>query len=222
MVKAVIFDVDGTLVDSVDVHARAWVDAFADFGHTVEFDAVRGQIGKGGDQLLPVFLTQAEIEANGQDLEAHRARILKDRYMSSIKPFPGVRALFERLRADGLVIALASSAKQEELQTYKRIAHIDDLVGIETSADDADRSKPNPDIFDAALRRLGPDIPASQAVAVGDTPYDAEAAGQAGVRCIGLLCGGWPEDKLREAGCVAIYADPADLLAGYTGSVLAT
>ena len=221
MVKAVIFDVDGTLVDSVDVHARAWVDAFADFGHTVAFDQVRGQIGKGGDQLLPVFLTKAEIDVCAEALQPHRARILKDRYLSLIKPFAGVRALLQRLRADGVVVALASSAKNEELQTYKRIAEIEDLVQIEASSDDAERSKPDPDIFEAALRRLAPNIQACDAVAIGDTPYDAEASGKAGLRSIGLLCGGWPEDKLLEAGCSETYADPADLLARYEGSLLA-
>jgi HAD superfamily hydrolase (TIGR01509 family) len=220
MAEAVIFDVDGTLVDSVALHAQAWVDAFRDFGHAVTFEEARRQIGKGGDQLLPVFLDRAEIEARGEALEKHRGEILKSRYLPRIEPFPGVRALFERLIADGRRVALASSAKEDELAHYKRIAGIDDLVQVETSSDDAERSKPYPDIFQAALARLGKIDPAT-AVVVGDTPYDAEAAAKAGLATVGLTCGGWSEAELRQAGCVAVYRDPADLLARYEGSPLA-
>jgi HAD superfamily hydrolase (TIGR01509 family) len=220
MVQAVIFDVDGTLVDSVDLHAQAWQDAFADFGHAIDFDAIRQQIGKGGDQLMPVFLSLLEIETRGEKLEKHRSEILKTRYLDKVTAFPGVRALFERILADRMKIALASSARQDELATYKQIARIDDLLDAETSSDDADRSKPYPDIFQAAMQRLG-DIPAADIFVVGDTPYDAEAAAKAGIKAIGLLCGGFPEARLREAGCIAIYRSPADLLAKYDQSPLA-
>ena len=120
----------------------------------------------------------------------------------------------------GKRVVLASSAKDEELKTYKRIARIDDLVEEATSSEDAERSKPHPDIFEAALGRLG-DVRPSEAVVVGDTPYDAQAAGKAGLRTVGVLCGGFPEAQLREAGCIAIYRDPADLLAHYEDSPLA-
>jgi phosphoglycolate phosphatase-like HAD superfamily hydrolase len=115
---------------------------------------------------------------------------------------------------------LASSAKADELATYKKLAGIDDLIDTETSADDAQRSKPSPDIFLAALERLE-GIRREDVLAVGDTPYDAEAAGKAGLHTIGLLCGGWSEEDLRRASCVAIYEDPADLLAHYDESPLA-
>jgi HAD superfamily hydrolase (TIGR01509 family) len=216
---AVIFDVDGTLIDSVDEHAKAWVDAFGDYGHKVRFEDVRRQIGKGGDQLMPVFLSKAEIDRIGEALQAHRGRLFKERYLSRIKAFPAVRELFQRLIADGKQIALASSANKEELEQYKRIANIADLIDAETSSDDAEKSKPHPDIFQAALARLGETEP-ERAIAVGDTPYDAEAAGKAGLRTIGLLCGGWAENELRRAGCTAVYKDPADLLAGYLQSPL--
>ena len=219
MPKAVIFDVDGTLIDSVDLHAHAWQDAFRDRGHDIAFDDIRGQIGKGGDQLMPVFLDPAELERIGEELEHHRGRILKERYLPRIVAFPGVRALFERVRADGTRIVLASSAKADELEQYKRLARIEDLIDAETSSDDAEKSKPHPDIFQAALQRLG-DVRPEDAVVVGDTPYDAEAAGKAGLRTVGLLCGGFPEQSLREAGCIAIYKDPADVLAQYERSPL--
>ena len=220
MIEAVIFDVDGTLVDSVDLHARAWQDAFRDFGHEIGFEEIRGQIGKGGDQLMPVFLNPEEMEAKSEALSKHRAGIMQERYLPKIRPFPGVPDLFRRLRKDGVRIALASSAKADELQEYKKIAGIEELVDVETSSDDAERSKPFPDIFQAALSRLEGVAPGA-AVVIGDTPYDAEAAGKAGLRAIGVLCGGFPEEALRQAGCVAIFKGPDDLLARYDESPLA-
>ncbi len=221
MAKAVIFDVDGTLVDSVDQHAHAWQDTFAEFGHPVEFSAVRSQIGKGGDQLLPVFLDHAECERVGAALEARRKEILQQRYLHTIKGFPKVRDLLEHLLGRGFRIALASSAKGDELSHYKRVAGIEDLIQEQTSSDDAERSKPYPDIFQAAMDRLQ-DVPAESAWVVGDTPYDAEAAGKAGLRTIGLLCGGFDEGELRRAGCVAIYTDPAAFLSELDRSPLGT
>jgi HAD superfamily hydrolase (TIGR01509 family) len=220
MIEAAVFDVDGTLIDSVDLHARAWQDAFRDFGHEFEFQAIRDQIGKGGDQLMPVFLSREELDAKGKELEKHRVALMKERYLPEIRGFPGVRKLFQRIRQDGTRIVLASSAKADELQTYKKIAGIEDLVDEETSSDDAEKSKPHPDIFQAALSRLG-GVDPSRAIVIGDTPYDAEAAAKAGLRTIGVLCGGFPEDWLREAGCVEIYKGPADLLARYDDSLLA-
>ena len=217
--KAVVFDVDGTLINSVDVHAQAWVDAFAEFGHEVRFGDVRRQIGKGGDQLMPVFLSKAEIEQCGEKLEERRGALLKERYLPGIKPFPAVRELLQRVIADGKAIALASSAKEDELEQYKKIANIVDLIDVETSSDDAVKSKPHPDIFCAALAKLDIAQP-EQVIVVGDTPYDVEAAAKAGLRTIGLLCGGWSEDELRQAGCVAVFKDPADLLAHYRESPL--
>src|SRR5215203_4793746 len=149
--KAVVFDVDGTLIDSVDVHAQAWVDAFAEFGHEVRFGDARRQIGKGGDQLMPVFLSKAEIDRFGEKLEERRGVLFKERYLHRIKPFAAVRELFQRVIADGKAIALASSANEDELEQYKKIANIVDLIDIETSSDDAEKSKPHPDIFRAAL-----------------------------------------------------------------------
>ena len=220
MIKAVIFDVDGTLVDSVDLHARAWQEAFAHFGRHFDFERVRYQIGKGGDQLMPVFLSEKELEEFGEELEEYRGELFKREYLPRVKSFPAVRELFRRVKDEGLKVALASSAKGDELKTYKKLARIEDLVEEETSADDAEKSKPHPDIFEAALEQLG-DVQPSEAVVVGDTPYDAQAAGKAGLKTVGLLSGGFPEEDLRAAGCDPVYRDAADLLANYDTSPLA-
>lgn len=214
--KAVLFDVDGTLVDTVDLHAESWVRTFRHFGHEVAFDAVRAQIGKGGDQLMPVFLSEEEVKRQGKAMEEFRRRLYMGELIRRARAFPGVADLFRRIRADGRRIVLASSGKPEELDRYKTLAGIEGLVDAATTSEDAERSKPYPDIFLAALDGLPPD----QAMVVGDSPYDAEAAGKAGLRTIGLLCGGFAAGDLREAGCIALYRDPADLLARYDDSPL--
>ncbi len=219
MIKAVIFDIDGTLVDSVDLHAQAWQETFRHYGREIPYAEVRQQIGKGGDQLMPVFFTKEELGRFGEEMEKYRGDLFKREYLSHVKGFAKVRELFERVRADGKRIALASSAKEDEIDAYKKAANIEDLVEKETSADDADKSKPHPDIFEAALAQLG-NIDVSEVIVVGDTPYDAEAAGKINLRTVGVLCGGFPEEQLRAAGCVAIYNDPEDLLARYEGSPL--
>ncbi|HEX8140537.1 MAG TPA: HAD family hydrolase [Pyrinomonadaceae bacterium] len=219
LIKAVIFDIDGTLVDSVDLHAQAWKEAFKQFGKDIPYQQVRHQIGKGGDQLMPVFFSKEELEEFGEELEEYRSKIYKRDYLPRVRAFPGVRELFLKLKEDGKRVALASSAKGDELAAYKRIANIEDLVEEETSADDAERSKPHPDIFQAALDQLG-DVDRSQAVVIGDTPYDAEAAGKLHLKTIGVRAGGFPDEELLAAGAISIYDDPADLLARYDDSIL--
>ena len=218
MIKAVIFDIDGTLVNSVDLHAQAWKEAFKHFGKDIPYQQIRHQIGKGGDQLMPVFFTREELEELGEKMEKFRGELFRSDFLPRVRPFPKVRELFLRVQADDKQIGLASSAKDEELKSYKELAHIEDLVEEETSSDDAEKSKPHPDIFAVALDRLAVDGP--EAVAVGDTPYDAEAAGKVGIRTIGMLCGGFAESELLSAGCIEIYEDPADLLERYEESVL--
>jgi HAD superfamily hydrolase (TIGR01549 family) len=219
MLRAVIFDVDGTLVDSNDLHARAWQEAFAHFGIDMPFDRVRSQIGKGADQLIPSLLPADSAKKLCMDLSEYRSSLFKEKYLNQVRGFPGARELFERILNDHRKIALASSASQEELTKLKQAAKIEDLIDKETSADDADKSKPHPDIVEAALQRLK--VHADEAVMIGDTPYDAIAASRLHVRTIGVLCGGFPEADLRQAGCIEIYKGPADLLAKYEKSVLA-
>jgi len=219
MIEAVIFDVDGTLVDTVDMHAEAWQRAFKEFGKDLEFQAVREQIGKGGDQLMPEFLTKEEMNDFSEKLEKRRTEIFDNEYLPKTKPFPKVRELVERIKKDGKKIVLASSATDEEVEFFKKVMNIADLLEAETTSDDAEESKPEPDIFEAALKKIGnPD--AGKCVVVGDTPYDAIAAGKINLPTIGVLSGGFPESSLTDAGCVEIYRDPADLLARYDESAI--
>ena len=220
MTLAVIFDIDGTLVDSVDLHADAWVKALRHFDIEVPFDAVRHEIGKGGDQLLPVFVPAERLRQEEETISSYRGDLFKREYMADVQAFPDVPELFRRARAAGLTVALASSAKADEVERYSAIAGITDLVDVTVSADDAERSKPTPDIFVAALRKLAP-IPPTECIVVGDTPWDILAAKRAGLSCIGVLCGGFPEAELRDAGAIAIFRDPADLLARFDESPLA-
>jgi len=219
MTEAVIFDIDGTLIDSVDLHAEAWQETFRHFGREIPFPVVRHEIGKGADQLLPVFFSRQELERFGKELEKHRTGLYRRVYLPHVKAFPKVRELFQRIKTDGKTIALASSSEQEEVNYYKKLANIEDLVQEESSSDDADRSKPHPDIFAAALKRLG-DVDFRNVLVVGDTPYDVEAAAKLNLRTVGVLCGGFAEQELRDAGSIAIFRDPAHLLAMYDRSPL--
>jgi phosphoglycolate phosphatase-like HAD superfamily hydrolase len=219
MPQAAIFDVDGTLVDSVDFHAGAWHEALEHFGHHVSFEECRGQIGKGGDQFIPVFLSQAEQNDHGKEMEEWRGKLFKSKYLPLIRPFSAVPELLRRVQEAGLKVAVASSAKANELDVYLEIAGVRHLVDVATSSEDAEQSKPAPDIFRVALKKLG--MAGRDTVAIGDTPYDAQAAGKADIPTIGLLCGGFTESELRKGGCIAVYPGPAALLACFGASPLA-
>jgi HAD superfamily hydrolase (TIGR01549 family) len=184
----------------------------------VNFEQVRGQIGKGGDKLIPVFLSADEQKDHGKELEEWRGDRFKKEYLPIVRPFSAVPDLLRRVREAGLQIAIASSAKKDEVDKYLDIAGITDLVDLTTSSDDVEQSKPAPDIFEIVLKKLK--MESADAVAIGDTPYDAEAAGKAGVPTVGVLCGGFTEDELRKAACAEVYPGPAALLACFERSLL--
>jgi HAD superfamily hydrolase (TIGR01509 family) len=218
LLEAVIFDLDGTLLDSVDLHGIAWHDALAKFGHDVSFEQARSQIGKGGDTLIPFFLSEAEQADYGKELDSWRAEHFKEKYLPLVRPFSAVPNLLERVRAEGLKIAVASSAKKDQLEHYLEIAGISSLVDEATSSGDVEESKPAPDVFEAVLKKMN--VRGADAVAIGDTPYDAEAARKAGVNPIGVLCGGFIESALRQAGCVEVYPGPASIYCCFNASLL--
>ena len=220
MPRAAIFDMDGTLLDSVDLHALAWHEAMQKFGHDVSFEQARSQIGKGGDQLIPVFPSADEQCDHGKAMEEWRGIRFKTEYLPLVRPFSTAPDLLRRVRTSGVKVAIASSAKKDELDKYLDIAGIADLVDMTVSSEDAERSKPAPDIFEAVLGKLG--IAGTEAVAIGDTPYDVSAAGKAGIVTIGVLSGGFTEASLRAAGCVELYPGPAALFARFEASPLAT
>ncbi|KPV53702.1 hydrolase [Kouleothrix aurantiaca] len=216
-IRAVIFDVDGTLVDSNDAHAHAWVAALAEHGHAISYEHIRALIGMGGDKLLPAGADIASESEEGRQISKRRGAIFAERFLPHLRAFPEVRALLEQLHAQGLKLAVASSAKDEELKPLLALTGAAELFETTTSSSDAKHSKPDPDIVQATLKRL--DLPAAQVVMVGDTPYDIEAAARAGISLIALRCGGWDGSALGAA--QAVYADPAELLAQLANSPLA-
>jgi phosphoglycolate phosphatase-like HAD superfamily hydrolase len=152
-------------------------------------------------------------------MEEWRGKRFKAEYLPLVRPFSAVPDLLRCVRHGGLRVAVASSAKKDELEKYLDIAGIGDLVDVTTSSDDVEESKPAPDIFEAVLKKLG--LEGHDAVAIGETPYDAEAAGKAKIATVGVLCGGFTENSLRQAGCVQVYPGPAALLACFGDSLLA-
>jgi HAD superfamily hydrolase (TIGR01509 family) len=211
MYRAVIFDVDGTLVDSNDAHAAAWMQAIIESGRRVEFSRVRPLIGMGGDKLLPEAAGIAADSPEGEAIDARRREIFQTEFLPQLKPTRGAKDLLEWLRDDRMTLVVASSASKPELEKLLRVAGAEKLMESTTSSDDADRSKPDPDIVKVALEHTG--CPPAEAIMIGDTPYDVEAALRAGIDIIALRCGGWTDPELT--GALAIYADPADLLEHY-------
>lgn len=212
-IKAVLFDIDGTLVDSNDFHVAAWEEAFATIGAHFDAHVIHDQIGKGTDMLVPALLP--DLDAAGQEKlgETHGA-IFKAKFLDRVEPFADAHEILARVHDDGRRVVLASSASTAELDHYVDLLDAQALVSETTSADDVERTKPAPDIFATALEKvtpLGPD----EVLVVGDTPYDVEAAGKCGIAAIGLRSGGFAEDALLAAGAVALYDDVAHLLREY-------
>lgn len=214
--RAVLFDVDGTLVDSNDAHAHAWRQALQEHGIAVEFDEVRRLIGMGGDKVMPRLSGHEEDSDVGARIAERRRAIFTQEWLPRLTAFADAAALVAALEARGYRTVAASSAKRDELSRLLEIAGATSHFDAVTSSDDAAASKPDPDIVIAALEQA--DVPASETVMIGDTPYDVEAASRAGVACIGFRCGGWTDQDL--AGVIAIYDDPADLLSQLEDSPL--
>lgn len=206
--QGILFDIDGTLVDSNDGHARCWLEAFQKYGKTLDYDLVRHQIGKGGDLLVPDLLNAREMRTFGEDLKKYRAELYKSKYMNEVRPFPGVVESLRSLHDRRIPFAFASSANPEEVKYYTALLGVEDLVEATTSKGDAKFSKPSPEIFEAALERLGTDP--ARTLVVGDTPYDILAAHRAALAIAAVLCGGFERELLQKA--EFLYADVPETL----------
>lgn len=213
----VLLDVDGTLVDSNDAHAHAWLKALAEAGVRTEFATVRRLIGKGGDKLLPEVSDIDAKSSKGKAISKRRGEIFQEEYLPELRPFPGVKELLARMTEEGLKLAVASSSEKDQLKSLLEVCGADEFIEASTSSDDAENSKPDPDIVHAALEQLG--LPPEQVILLGDTPYDLEASLKAGIRMVALRCGGWGDADLKAA--VQVYDDPADLLARFDASPFA-
>lgn len=215
-IKAVLFDVDGTLVDSNDAHAEAWVRAFNEFNVKVDPVEVRRSIGMGGDKLMPRVSGIEEESELGTKIADRRGEIFRTEFLPQLKALPSADRLVAAIADRGLTAVAASSAHKDELTKLLDIAGASTLMDAFTSSDDADESKPAPDIVHAALQQA--EAEPSQAVMIGDTPYDVAAARSAGVRVIAFRSGGWLDPDL--AGAIEIYDGPWDLLERLDDSVL--
>ncbi len=216
---AILFDIDGTLVDSNEQHVTVWQRVFADAGHHFDRATLHAQVGKGSDNYVPSLLpdsTEAEQEALG---DAH-GRIYKEEYLPQVKPFPGARDLLQRAKDAGKTVVLASSASREELDHYVELLEAADLLDATTSADDVGHSKPCPDIFEAALKSSGCASPEA-ALVIGDTPFDIIAARRAGMDAVAVRSGRFSDEALDAERPVATYDDVAALLADFDQSPLA-
>jgi HAD superfamily hydrolase (TIGR01509 family) len=214
---AVILDVDGTLIDSNDAHARAWADAFNEAGIDVSYDRVRRAIGMGGDKLMPHVAGLAADSREGSRISKRRGELFRERYLPDVSAFPRVRDLLLQFSADGYTLVVASSAQSSELGNLLEIAGVADLIATASSSSDAERSKPDPDIVHAALQRSGaaPD----RTLMLGDTPYDVEAALRAGIVIVGVESGGWGREDLR--GAVEVHPGAAEICAHYEQTAFA-
>jgi membrane protein len=218
-IKAVLFDIDGTLVDSNDLHVQAWQEAFETVGATFAPDVIHDQIGKGADMLIPALLPKAN-EAKQEKLGEAHGIAYKSKYLKRVVPFLEARDLLLRVHGSGRKVVLASSASEQELEHYLDLLGAREIVSATTSADDVKHTKPAPDIFATALKKVAP-FSASEVIVVGDTPYDVEAALKCGIAAVAVRSGKFADDALRHAGAVALYDDVAALLAEFDSSPLA-
>jgi HAD superfamily hydrolase (TIGR01509 family) len=216
--SAIFFDIDGTLVDSNDGHILAWQEAFQGVGARFERREIHAQIGKGADMLIPALLPNASASARS-DLADAQGAAFKSRFLDEVQPFADAHALLARAAQGGQKVVLASSASQAQLDHYLDLLDARALVTATTCSDDVGNTKPAPDIFAVAFKKVAPLGP-DDVLVIGDTPYDIEAAAKCGIKAVGLRSGGFSDEALTSAGAIAIYDDAAALLRDYDASPL--
>lgn len=215
MVANVLLDLDGTLLDSNDAHAFSWIEALQEFHIQAEFAKIRKLIGMGSDQLLPSLGIESEDE-RGKQISKRRGEIFREKYLNELKPFPKSRELIERIVDDGFRVVVATSASKEDLKGLLKQIGIKDLIHNWTHADEAENSKPSPDIIQMALEKI--QAAPQESVMLGDTPYDIQAAAKSGVMTVAFTCGGWSTEELKDA--IAIYEGPWQLWEHFESSAL--
>jgi HAD superfamily hydrolase (TIGR01549 family) len=213
----VLFDVDGTLVDTTYLHAVTWGEALRQAGHDVPMATVRRAIGMGSEEILDHLVGEKRDKSGDESLTTAHLTLYKQ-FWGRLRPLPGARALLRECAGRGLQVVLASSANQEELDALRSALDTDDAITAATSSSDAGSGKPSPDILQAAMDEAG--LTADRVGFVGDAVWDGVAAQRAGVPFVGLTCGGTSAAELRTAGAVEVWRDPAQLLARLDVSVL--
>ena len=213
----VLFDLDGTLVDTGYIHTVCWWEALRQYDHLVPMAVIHRAIGMGSDKLLGHVLGAGHDTSKDKDMAAAHGALFATWY-SRICPLPGARDLLAQCAALGLAVVVATSSPERDLDALRKALDADPYIHAVTTSDDAEESKPSPDILSAALERA--DLAARQVVFVGDAVWDVEASTRLGIRCIGLESGGTSDAELRKAGAVEVWKDPADLLHHLDGSVL--
>lgn len=217
--RGVLFDVDGTLVDSNYLHAVCWWQAFRRMEHDVPMSAIHRAIGMGGDKLVEHLLGEDRNKEEDEKLDSTHGAIFST-WWPSLRSFDGAGDLLKACAGKDLTVVLASSASEAELKFLRTVIDADSAISGATSSGDAEASKPSPDILEAALESGGLD--AADTVFVGDSVWDVKAAGKLSIPTIGLTCGGTSEAELREAGAEEVYEDPRALLAALDSSLLGT
>lgn len=215
--EAVLFDVDGTLVDTNYLHVVAWWEAFRQYGHQVSMAEIHRAIGKGSDKLLDHLLPDDRDREDDSAISAAHLALYAP-YWPRLRAFNGAADLLRACAAAGQRVVLASSANEREMRALRAAIDADDAIAAITSSDDAEQSKPAPDIVHTALDRAG--VPPERAVFVGDAVWDVHACGKAGVPCVAVLTGGVGADELRAAGAVEVHQGPAALLRALPDSAL--
>jgi len=208
-VSLAILDIDGTLIDSNDAHARAFDKAFREQGKVFPYENIRRLIGMGGDQLIPTLSGIYADSEVGKKIAKRKSEIFMESEMPNLLPFPQAKEFVQALVDNDIKVTIASSASESELEKFEKIIGIESLITKSTTSDDVESSKPEPDVVKKILEKMNAEP--EEALMVGDTPYDIEAAAKAGVETVIVRCGGyWSEDDFKNA--LAVYDSPAGIL----------
>jgi HAD superfamily hydrolase (TIGR01509 family) len=207
--RGVLFDIDGTLIDSNVAHAKAWSAALREHGFDIPTEAVQPLIGMGGDKLLAQLTGLSEESPEGKAISERSSEVFDDCFLTGLRAFPGARDLIVELKKRGLKVGAATSGGKKDTRNLLAQAEIADLFDLFATSDDAEKSKPSPDIVAVALQKA--ELPAEQVLMVGDTPYDVECARRNGVACVAVRSGGWSDRDLT--GAIAVFDDTAGMLA---------